>query len=219
MKHWMNGIRKSALLATGILLGGLMLAGCDERVDIIRNRDIPVLKHHTWAWRPATARKEARNERPVVSRDVIGGRETVSNVADPANETVRQELRTSIERQLTDKGLTQISDPSVADFLVDYQFAMRRRNVTVERVYPGAYPGLVCGPFGCYQGWGYGPAEVGYENIRFREGTFVFNFVKRDPKALAYRAIGMEPAHHATFSSDQVHDMVHALLKGLKPKG
>jgi hypothetical protein len=95
---------------------------------------------------------------------------------------------------------------------------MRRHNVTVERVYPGAYPGLVCGPFGCYQGWGYGPAEVGYENVRFREGTFVFNFFKREPKQLAYRAIGMEPAHHATLSSDQVHDMVHALLGGLKPK-
>jgi hypothetical protein len=219
MKNWMNGKRNPVPLATGVLLGALALAGCDERVDIMRNRDIPVLKHQTWAWRPSTARKEARNERPVVSRDVIGGRETVSNVPDPANETVRQELRTSIERQLTEKGLTQISDPSVADFLVDYQFAMRRHNVTVERAYPGAYPGLVCGPFGCYQGWGYGPAEVGYENVRFREGTFVFNLIKRDPKALAYRAIGMEPAHHATFSSDQVHDMVHALLKGLKPKG
>jgi hypothetical protein len=219
MRHWMNGMRKSGRLATGVLLGAMALAGCDERVDIMRNRDIPVLKHQTWAWRPATARKEARNERPVVSRDVIGGRETISPVPDPANETVRQELHTSIERQLTEKGLTQISDPSVADFLVDYQFAMRRHNVTVERVYPGAYPGLVCGPFGCYQGWGYGPAEVGYENVRFREGTFIFNLIKRDPKALAYRAIGMEPAHHATFSSDQVHDMVHALLKGLKPKG
>lgn len=219
MKYGMNGMRNSALMAAGILLGGLMLAGCDERVEIMRNRDIPVLKHQTWAWRPATARKEARNERPVISRDVIGGRETVANVPDPANENVRQELRTSIERQLTEKGLTQISDPSVADFLVDYQFAMRRHNVTVERVYPGAYPGLVCGPFGCYQGWGYGPAEVGYENIRFREGTFVFNLIKRDPKALAYRAIGMEPARHATYSADQVHDMVHALLKGLKPKG
>ena len=206
-------------MAAAILLGGLLLAGCDEHVEIIRDRDIPVLKHQTWAWRPAPARKEARNERPVVSRDVIGGRETLEMEADPANETVRQKLRAAIERQLTEKGLTQVSDPAAADFLVDYHFAMRGHNVRVERVYPGAYPGLVCGPFGCWQGWGYGPAEVSYENVRFREGTFVFDFIKHNPNRLAYRAIGQEPAHHATFSNDQVNDMVHALLKGLKPKG
>ncbi len=219
MKHRMKGIGKSLLLAIAILLMGFSLAGCDEHVEIIRNRDVPVLKHQTWAWRPASARKEAKNERPVISRDVVGGRETVATETDPANETVRQELRTAIERQLTNRGLTQVSDPAAADFLVDYHFAMRRHNVRVERVYPGAYPGLVCGPFGCWQGWGYGPPEVSYENIRFREGTFVFDFIKREPKRLAYRAIGLEPAHRAPFSNDQVNDMVHALLKGLKPKG
>ena len=219
MGYRRNGMGRSPLMAASILLGGLLLAGCDEHVEIIRNRDIPVLKHQTWAWRPASARKEAKNERPVVSRDVIGGRETVAREADPANEIVRQELRTAIERQLTAKGLTQVSDPAAADFLVDYHFAMRRRNVRVEHVYPGAYLGLVCGPFGCWQGWGYGPAEVSYENIRFREGTFLFDFIKHNPNRLAYRAIGQEPAHHATFSNDQVDDMVHALLKGLKPKG
>jgi hypothetical protein len=115
--------------------------------------------------------------------------------------------------------LTQVSDPAAADFLVDYHFAMRRHNVSVERIYPWGYPGLVCGPFGCWQGWGYGPAEVSYENIRFREGMFVFDFIKRNPNRLAYRAIGQETAHHATFLNDQVEDMVHAMLKGLKPKG
>jgi Domain of unknown function (DUF4136) len=222
MRFWTIGKRKTAFLAAAILLGGLMLAGCNEYVQIIRNRDIPVLKHQTWAWRPAAARREAREERPVISRDVIGGRQPVQPIApepNPANEAVRQELRTAIERQLTEKGLTQVSDPAVADFLVDYHYAMRGRNVTVERVYPGAYPGLVCGPFGCWQGWGYGPPEVSYENVRFREGTFVLDVLKRTPIQLAYRATGVEPPHHGTFTNDQIHDMVHALLKGLKPKG
>jgi hypothetical protein len=218
MKYRMNGVVKSPLLAACVLMGGLLLAGCDEHVEITRNPDIPVLKHQTWAWRPAPARKEAKSERPVISRDVIGGRETVAAENDPANEIVRAELRTAIERHLTEKGLTQVSDPA-ADFLVDYHFAMRRHHVTVERVYPGAYPGLVCGPYGCWQGWGYGPPEVSYENIRLREGTFVFDFFKRAPNRLAYRAIGLEPPHRATFSHDQIDSMVHALLKDLKPKG
>src|SRR5258706_273633 len=219
MGYRRNGIGRSPLMAASILLGGLLLAGCDEHVEIIRNRNIPFLKHQPGAWRRASARKEEKNERQVVSRDVIGGRKTVAREADPANEIVRQELRTAIERQLTAKGLTQVSDPAAADFLVDYHFAMRRRNVRVERVYPGAYPGLVCGPFGCWQGWGYGPAEVSYENVRFREGTFVFDLIKRGANRLAYRAIGQETSHHATFSNDQGEDMVHALLKRLKPRG
>lgn len=219
MKARMNRFGRSPLLAAAIVLCGLGLAGCDEHVEIIRDRDIPVLKHQTWAWRPTPARKEAKNERPVISRDVIGGRTTPTMEQDPANETVRQELRTAIERHLTDKGLTQVSDPAAADFLVDYHFAMRRRNVTVQRVYPGGYPGLVCGPFGCWQGWGYGPPEVSYENVRFREGTFVFDLFKRDSKRLAYRAIGLEPPYRTALTHDQVDSMVHALLKGLKPRG
>jgi hypothetical protein len=219
MVHGMMRKNKLPLLAAAIFVGSIFLAGCDEHVEIIRDPDVPVLKHQTWAWRPAQARKEARNERPVISRDVIEGRGTVEKETSPANEMVRQELRTAIERHLTEKGLTQVSDPAAADFLVDYHFAMRRRNVTVERIYPGAYPGLVCGPYGCWEGWGYGPPEVGYENIRFREGTFVLDLFKRTPSRLAYRAIGLEPAHHATFSHDQIDSMVHALLKGLKPKG
>ena len=219
MRNWMNRIGRLPLLATSILVCGLGLAGCYEHVEIIRDRDIPILKHQTWAWRPAPVRQEAKNERPVISRDVIGRRPPAATEFDPANEIVRKELRTAIERRLTEKGLTQVSDAVAADFLVDYHFAMRRHNVTVERVYPGAYPGLVCGPYGCWQGWGYGPPEVSYENVRFREGTFVFDLFKRDAKRVAYRAIGMEPPYRTTISHDQVDSMVHALLKDLKPKG
>jgi uncharacterized protein DUF4136 len=222
MNARMNGIRKSLLLAASFVAGGLGLAGCDEHVEITRNRAIPVLKHQTWAWRPAPARREAaKDERPVTSRDVPGGRQTPppapAIVSNPSNDTVRDELRTTIERHLTERGLTQVSDPAVADFVVSYHFAIRKENMPVARAYPGGYPGLVCGPYGCYQGWGYGPPEVGYENLHFREGTFVFDLFTRAGYRLAYRAVGVEPPHSGTFSHDQVDSMVKALLKGLKP--
>jgi hypothetical protein len=225
----MSGVRvsktSSPILATAAAaLLGLFLAGCDEHVEIIRDPDIPVVKHATWAWRPMApartdSRGDARGNRPVVSRDVIGRGETIARETDPAIEIDRRQLRNEIERQLTAKGLTEVGDPAAADFLVDYHFAVRRHDVTVRRVYGGAYPGLVCGPFGCWEGWGYGPPEVSYENIRFREGTFVFDFVKQSSHRLAYRAIGQEPAHRAQFSHDQIEDMVHALLKKLKTVG
>ena len=215
--------RLSLVPALGVALLGIFLAGCDERVEIIRDPDIPVLKHATWAWRPAaparSASRDGRSDRPVVSRDVIGRGETITREDDPASEIERRQLRSEIERQLTAKGLTQVSDPSAADFLADYHFAVRRHNVTVRHVYGGGYPGLVCGPFGCWEGWGYGPPEVSYENVRFREGTFVFDFMKQTNHRLAYRAIGQEPVQKAQFSHDQIEDMVHALLKRLKTVG
>jgi hypothetical protein len=222
----MLGFRFSTALSRGAVIAaaacGLFLVGCDEHVDIIRDPGIPIAKHSTWAWKPMDVKAEsrpARNDRPVISRDVIGRGETVTRENDPATEIDRREFQREIERQLTAKGLSQVTDPATADFLVDYHFAVRRRNVTVERVYPGGYPGLVCGPFGCWEGWGYGPPEVSYANVRFREGTFAFVFLENRSKRLAYRAVGQEPAHRAQFSHDQIEDMVHALLKQFKTVG
>jgi hypothetical protein len=224
----MLGFGASTAMSRGMLIAaaacGLFLAGCDEHVRIIRDPEIPIAKHSTWAWRPMEARSEARNssrnDHPVISRDVIGrGRETVVRENDPATDIDRRQFQNEIERQFTERGLTQVSDPGAADFLIDYHFAAQGRNVTVEHVYPGAYPGLVCGPFGCWEGWGYGPPEVGYENITFREGTFVLVVVQNRTKRLAYRAIGQKPERKAQFSHDDIHDMVRALLKDFKTVG
>lgn len=215
------------LLASGVILCGLALAGCDEHVEVIQDTSIHVAKHQTWAWRPMQAKAAAAPEtdggRRVLSRDVIGrngGNAPVPPAEpDPAVDIARKQLRLEVERRLTEKGLTQVPDPAAADYLVDYSFAVRGNRETVERVYPGAYPGLVCGPFGCGYGWGYGPPGVGYQNVRFREGTFVFDLTKNNSKELVYRAIGQEPQFHAQFSHDQISDMAHALLKKLKVRG
>ncbi len=141
-------------------------------------------------WAWRPAQEESRRgSRPVVSRDVITRNETVNREDNAGNEAFRGKVK------------------------------MRRRNMTVERVYPGAYPGLVCGPFGCYSGWGYGPAAVGYENIRFREGTIVLDIVQNPANHLVYRAVGEKPVRRDTFwfTQDEVNGLVHHLLKELKP--
>src|SRR5437667_9970150 len=218
MKSWMKSIGRSPLMAASLLACGLLLAGCDDHITVTSDPDIPVVKGNTWAWKPAAPPKDA-DRRPVVSRDVISRGETVARNSGASNEIARQGIRTAIEQTLSSKGLRQVSDPPAADFLVDYHVAVRRHNLTVERVYPGGYSGLVCGPFGCWESWGWGPPEVSYQNIRFREGTVVFDFVKQSTKRLAYRAIGQKPVHRDTFNQDEINEFVHHMLGKLKTTG
>jgi hypothetical protein len=206
-------------LALSLAVCGIMLAGCEDHVTVTRDNLIPVPNGATWAWKPAQPRKERADSRPVTSRDVItpGARETVVRDPDANSEAVRGRVRSAIEQSLNSKGFRQVSDPESADFLVDYHLGVRRHNVTVERVYPGAYPGLVCGPFRCYESWGYGPPEVSFEHIRFREGTFVLDLVQRASKRLAFRAVNERRVKPDSFTQEQVNDAIRHLLKDLKP--
>lgn len=216
---------KSPLFAAGALACAVLVAGCDEYVHITRDPDAHVPQHASWAWRPAQEEGYRREEgsrrgsRPVISRDDITRRETVTRENDADNDVLRDKVKSAVEHNLAEKGFKEIDDPDGADFLVDFHIAVRRRNATVERVYPGAYPGLVCGPFGCYSGWGYGPAAVGFENIHFREGTVVLDAVENPSHHLIYRAVGEKPVRRDTFSltQDDVNGLVHHLLKDLKP--
>jgi len=209
---------RALFFAAGAIACAVLLAGCDEYVHVTRDPDVHIARHATWAWRPAQE-ESRRGSRPVVSRDVITRNETVTREDSGDNDAPRNKVKTAVERNLSEKGLKEVSDPETADFLIDFHIAVRRRNMTVERVYPSAYPGLVCGPFGCYSGWGYGPAAVGYENIRFREGTVVLDVVQNPANHSVYRAVGEKPVRRDTFSfsQDEVNALVHHLLKDLKP--
>src|SRR5712692_5812559 len=202
-----------ALAAAAALTCVFLLAGCDERVQIIRDRDVHFALHATWAWRPMEEQSKRRESRPVISRDEIRRGETVTRDTDADNNVLRGKVKTAIAATLQEKGFREVSDPAAADFLVDFHPGVRRRNVTV------AYPagGLVCGPFGCYEGWGWGE-PVGYERIHFREGTIVLDVVRRGSNRPAYRAIGEKPVHRDAFSFSQseVNGMVHHLLKDLQ---
>jgi len=209
-------LRTRVPFATAAALScAFLLAGCDERVQIIRDRDVHFSKHATWAWRPMEEQTRARDSRRVISRDEINRRETVERDTDADNDALRDKVKTAIAATLREKGFKEVSDPAAADFLVDYHLAVRRRNVTV------AYPagGWVCGPFGCYDGWGWGPGPVGYERIHFREGTIVLDIVQRGSRQPAYRAVGEKPVHRDSFSFSQheVNDMVRRLLRDLRP--
>jgi hypothetical protein len=130
----MNGIGRSPQVAASVLICGLLLGGCDDRVTVIRDSNIPIPKGSTWAWKPVAPPKDA-DRRPVVSRDVISRGETVAREPGANNEIVRQRIRTAIEQTLSSKGLRQVSDPRDAEFLVDYHVAVRRHDVTVQRGY------------------------------------------------------------------------------------
>jgi hypothetical protein len=232
----MSSLRRSGMmtwLVSAVLLSLLVVAGCDEHVQITRDRDVRIPKGATWAWRPAAAEaayappagpaRGQRDDRPITSRDTFG-RNQNPNANPPAarepnadDEVVRQRVRESIERALASKGFRQV-DPAAAEFLVDYKFAVRGHNATVPVGYGGGYPGLVCGPYRCWDSWGWGPAFVGYENIHFREGTVVFDFMQRDTKHLVYRAIGEKPVRHDAFTLTRgdINGLVHLLLEDLK---
>jgi hypothetical protein len=226
-------MKMKRLWGAAVIVSVGFLAGCDEHVQITRDHDIRIPKHATWAWRPAV--EESRNvpppaapngdNRPVVSRDNLGApppppRPRAGGGAPPQqpsaeDDVVRQKVKTAIEQTLASKGFQQV-DPAQAEFLVDYKFAVRRFNETVPAY--GGYPGLVCGPFRCWYG-AYGPAWVGYENVHFREGTIVFDWVQRDSQHLVYRAVGEKPVKRDAFSlsQDDINSLTHKLLGDLKP--
>src|SRR5882724_9188738 len=218
MKRRTIGIGASPFLAGTVLICGLLLAGCDDHIEVIRDPGIPVYKGSTWAWRPMAAPRD-EGRRPVNSRDVISRREGIARDPSGRNDLVRERVRIAIEQTLSSKGLRQVSDPRDADFLVEYHLAVRKHDVTVQRFYPSSYPGVVCGPYGCWESWGWGPPVVGYENIRYREGTIVFDLVEQSSRRLAYRAVGQKPVNRHTFSQDEITEFVHHMMGKLKVGG
>ena len=224
--------RTSPLLLGALVASGLLFAGCDEHVDVVRDHSVRIPKHATWAWRPDSPEKKDKDKddaasRDVISRDVIsddGRSETISRDPRSDNETLRLAIRTDIEQEMRSKGFKQVDDPAAAEFLADYHFAIRRHTAAEgggyrEGGYRGGYPAFVCGPFGCWASytWGYwGGPGYGYRNPNYREGTIVFDFVKQSSNKVAFRAVGQKEMNHESFSTDHVRDAVHRLLRDLK---
>ena len=209
---------KARTMLLGVLAAaaGLALAGCDDHVVIDRDSSIAIRKGMTWAWRPAGA--QPASHRRVVSRDVVGRGPNDRSLAyernaEWENDIVKNRLARAFERNLNERGLVQVSDPNSADFLVDYQFAVARRR---ERVATPVYsPGLVCGYYGCWNGF-WGPPGVVVHTVHYREGTIVFDLVDHNLDRLAYRAVRENVVTRRSFSDEEVDQGVKHLLKGLK---
>ena len=224
LRRWFS----SAALLSSVLTGGLMLTGCDSDVEVIRDPDIRVAKGMTWAWRPVNmpeAVKRGPDGRPILSRDVIKPEappptQKLESSRDWNTQSNRTQLQQAIERGLKSKGLTEVTDPAVADLLMDYHVAVKTQTATAPRVY-GGYPGVGCGPYGCwssYGAWGgWGAPELEYQTIRYHEGTFVLDLALRNPRKLAYRAISRKELNNkSSITPYQAEEAVHHLLQGLK---
>src|SRR5438552_15975253 len=122
MTHSTMGLRKSSLIAVSAFLSGLVLAGCDEYVQITRDPDVPIHKLATWAWRPVAEQSKAHDARAVVSRDVISRASTVVRDSYADDEMLRQRVKTAIEQTLASKALTHMSVPKAYESVVSHHF-------------------------------------------------------------------------------------------------
>jgi hypothetical protein len=205
---------KRILIATALLSLALVV-GCNEHVTTERNPEVPIPKHATWAWRPVEAQPLAAHEgRPVISRDEPNQHSKPVPQSEASTEILRGQIRVAITKELKGKGFKEVTDPNAAAFLVDYHIAVRDQNAAVPVGYGGGYPGVVCGPYGCVQSWGWGPPAYGYQNIKFRTGTMVFDFLQASTHKVAFRAIGNKPVGEGltTFKQSDVNSLVGAVL-------
>lgn len=209
--------KTSLYLAAFILLGGLLLTGCDDHITVDRDPSVPVRKGMTWAWRPMAPLKAPKAEgRPVISRDIIPGEEYPAPQADANSQIVRDRLKIAFEQVLASKHLVRVDDAAKADFLVDYSVGVRERSARIAT--PTYAPILVCGYYGCWQSWGpgyWGPPEI--RTIRYQEGTLVFSLNRRSDHRLAFRAISQRIVTPESYTPHQVFEGVKRLLKDLKP--
>lgn len=205
----------SRLLLCSLLavLAGGALSGCDDHVIVDRDSTIPIRKGMTWAWRPQGPPSRAASANRAPSYGPSYGNAYQRN-PDWEHDIVRNRIAQAFEQALNARGLVEVSDPGEADFLADYQFAVQQRH---ERVASPMYtPGLVCGYYGCSNGF-YGPPGMYLHTVQYHQGTIAFDFFDQGSHRLAYRAVRENVVNKNSYSDDEVRAGVKHLLKGLKP--
>ena len=193
------------ILTAIALLALVVVVGCNEYVTTERNPEVPIPKHATWAWRPVEAQSTGPHEsRPVISRDEPNHGARPVPQSEASTEILRGQIRVAITKQLKEKGFKEVADPNAAAFLVDYHIAVKDQSASVPVGYGGGYPGVVCGPYGCVQSWGWGPPAYGYQNIKFRSaGQWYSTFCKRRRIRSRFARLGTNPWGPASLRSSR----------------
>ncbi len=122
------------------------------------------------------------------------------NSKNPAlnSELVKKQIESDIVRDLTAKGLTQVTEKP--DLNVRYHFGTARKS-EVE-----AYPAG-------WRGWG-----TRYVRVPYAEGTLVIDFRDPSTKSLVWRGIASQEKSDATKIEGKLNDMVKKSIDKYPPK-
>ncbi|RSK37349.1 DUF4136 domain-containing protein [Hymenobacter metallilatus] len=180
-----------SLLSLGVLLGASSCAST-SRVGVTADFDHSVnfRTYKTWAWYPT---------QPV---DTEGG------PAKGYESFLDKRIRTAVEQQLAQKGLTY------SEKNPDVYVAYSARVEDKQRATGSPY-----GPFGYPYGYSYGWYNRGFNQgvVDYKAGTVILDFVDVKRKELAWRGQGQAQVDQQTISEAEVQRIVTSILGNYPP--
>lgn len=172
----------------------LLLAACETiRVGSDHDPSANFSAYHSFVWMPAHARPR-----------------------ESSNPLIVQRAHDAIESALTREGYTLVSDPAVADFVVDFTIGSRER--TDVRSYPMPYAGPWMPGGGHWWGAPYWGSELDVR--QYREGTIsvdIFDARTHRPvwHGWARKELTRADIEH---SAGSIRQAVDSILSGFPPK-
>ena len=123
------------------------------------------------------------------------------NSKNPAlnSDLVKKQIEADIARDLTSRGLTQVTS-GAADLNVNYHFGSARK--TQVEAYPAGW-----------RGWG-----TRYVRVPYAEGTLIIDLRDRSTHSLVWRGISAEEKSDATKIQGKLDDMVKKAIEKYPPK-
>lgn len=184
-----------SVLGLSLMLGASSCAST-ARVGVTSDYDHSVnfRAYRTWAWYP--------QQRP----DTEGG------PAQGYESFLDKRIRTAVEQQLGQKGLTMVEASANPDVYVAYSARVEDKQRAVASPYgPYGYP---------YYGYGYGYGSLynrGYVT-EYKAGTLILDFVDANRKELAWRGQGQAQVDNQTISEAEVQRIVTSILGNYPPQ-
>ncbi|MBO3270256.1 MULTISPECIES: DUF4136 domain-containing protein [Hymenobacter] len=188
ISRFLNRSATLALVGVALLLGASSCA-TSSRVGVSSDFDHAVnfRAYKTWAWYP---------QQPV---DAEGG------PAKGYESFLDQRLRTAIDRELTNKGLTRVENNP--DIYVAYNAKVEEKQ-SASPYYNGlGYPYYGYGMYGGLYGRGYAPMS------QYAAGTVIIDLVDAKRKELAWRGSGQAQIdNNHSISEQEVYRIVNGIM-------